>query len=139
MTYATLSDLQARAGAEEIRQVADRDRDGLPDTAVVEAALVHADNTIDGYIRARYALPLTTGHDLVRTWAVSIARHFLHRNGPPEHVIADYRDALAALKDVSAGRMALPGIDGDQPAATVGTVMDAHPPAVFTASKLRGW
>lgn len=139
MTYAALSDLQARAGAEEIRQVADRDRDNVPDPEVVTAALVHADSIIDGYIRARYVLPLASVPDLLRTWATSIARHFLHRNGPPEHVIADYKDAIAALKDVTAGRMELPLASGETPAASIGTIMAEHPPAVFTPRKLRGW
>lgn len=139
MPYATLADLQKRAGVEEIKQIADRDRDGVPDADVVDAALIHADNTIDGYLRTVYTLPLSAGHDLVRTWATSIARYMLHRNGPPEHVIADYKDAVAALKDIAAGRMALPDMGGEIPPASVGTIMADHPAQVFTASKLRGW
>ena len=67
MTYATLDDLIARAGLDEIRQVADRDRDGTPDPAVIEAALTHADNTVNGYVRARYPRPFVDVPDLVRT------------------------------------------------------------------------
>lgn len=142
MTYATLNDLIARAGQDEVRQVADRDRDGTPDPEVIEAALTHADNTVNGYVRARYALPFVDVPDLVRTWSVSIARHFLHRNGAPDHVVADYKDAVAALKDVSAGRIGLPvaTVEGAiEPSAATGTVMASHPPEVFSAAKLRGW
>lgn len=142
MTYASLNDLVARAGLDEIRQVADRDRDGIADPEVIEAALTHADNTVNGYVRARYALPFADVPDLVRTWAVSIARHFLHRNGAPDHVVADYKDAVAALKDVSAGRIGLPvasALGEAEPKAANGTVMSNHPPEVFSASKLRGW
>lgn len=141
MTYATLNDLITRAGAEEIRQVADRDRDGSADPVVIEGALIHADNTVNGYVRARYDLPFVDVPDLVRTWAVSIARHFLHRNGPPDHVVADYKDAIAALKDVSAGRIGLPatGVGNVQPQQAAGTVLSAHPDQVFSPAKLRGW
>lgn len=142
MTYATLDDLNARAGADEIRQVADRDRDGMPDAEVIAGALAHADNTINGYVRARYDLPFVDVPDLVRTWAISIARYFLHRSGPPEYVVADYKDAVAALKDVSAGRIALPvtgGTGAVQPQSATGTIMAAHPDEVFSAIKLRGW
>ena len=142
MTYATLNDLITRAGLDEIRQVADRDRDGTPDPAVIEGALTHADNTVNGYVRARYAFPFVDVPDLVRTWAVSIARHFLHRNGPPDHVVADYKDALAALKDVSAGRIGLPVATAEgavEPQAATGTVLASHPAEVFSATKLRGW
>lgn len=139
MPYATLSDLIARAGEAEVRQVADRDRNGLPDEDVVTAALTHADNVVNGYVRTRYDLPLATVPDLVRTWAVSIARHFLHRNGPPEHVVADYKDALAALKDLAAGRIALPDAGGGIPAQAGGIHMAEHPAQVFTPDRLRGW
>lgn len=140
MTYATLDDLIARAGIDEIRQVADRDRDGAPDPDVVSGALSHADNTINGYVRARYSLPFNDVPDLVRTWAVSIARHFLHRAGPPDYVVADYKDALGALKDVAAGRMGLPVPAGAaEPVSDTGTVQASHPAQVFTSDKLRGW
>lgn len=140
MTYATLTDLTARAGEVEILQIADRDRDLLPDPDVVAAALVHASNMIDGYAAAKYDVPLATVPDLVRTWAVSIARYFLHRNGAPDHVAQDYKDAIAALKDVSAGRIALPIPTGSTPLSTFGgQVLASHPDPVFTADKLRGW
>lgn len=139
MTYARLDDLVQRAGSDEIRQVADRNRDGVPDADVVDAALIHADNIVNGYVRARYALPLVAVPDLVRTWAVSIARHFLHRQGPPDYVVADYKDAITALKDVAGGKIVLPDAGGATPTEVSGTVMGSHPAEVFTSQKLRGW
>jgi len=140
MSYATLADLIARAGADEIRQVADRNRDGAPDTDVVAAALIDADNAIDGYVGAKYATPLTSVPALVRTWAVSIARYVLHRNGAPEHVEQDYKDAISALKDVSRGLIALPVASGATPPVSIdGKVMSSHPAEVFTSDRLRGW
>ena len=140
MTYATLADLTERAGDAEIRQVADRDRDGTPDPDVIAAALEDADNTVNGYVGAKYALPLQTVPPLVVTWAVSIARYVVHGNGPPAHVIRDYEEAIKALKDVARGLIALPVEAGETPPTTVnGTVMSAHPDPVFTPEKLRGW
>lgn len=140
MPYATLADLIERAGEAEIRQVADRDRDGAIDADVIEAALQDADNLVNGYVATKYAVPLASVPDLVRTWAVSIARYVLHRNGAPDHVEQDYKDALAALKDVAAGRLTLPVAPGEAALSPVsGTVMGSHPPPVFTPDKLRGW
>ena len=140
MTYATLSDLTSRAGEAELRQIADRDRDGVPDPAVVDAALADARDAIDGYIGARYALPLTEVPPLVRVWAVAIARHILHRNGAPEHVVQDYKDAIASLKDVARGLITLPVAEGAAaPAPVTGEVLAAHPSQVFTPGRLRGW
>lgn len=140
MTYATLGDLIDRGGAAEMRQIADRDRDGTPDPDVIEAALIDADNAIDGYVFARYARPLPSIPPVLKTWATSIARYILHRNGAPDHVAQDYKDAIAALKDVAAGRYALPVVvGGTDPTAQTGRVIGAAPAAVFTSQKLRGW
>ena len=140
MPYATLDDLIERASEAEIRQIADRDRDGTIDPDVIESALIAADNLVNGYVATKYAMPLPSVPDLVRTWATIIARYELHHNGAPDHVVRDYDRALAALKDVAAGRATLPVAPGeDAPAQVSGTVMAAHPPKVFTAARLRGW
>ena len=140
MAYATLTDLIERAGAKEIGQIADRDRDGVPDPDVIESALQDADNLINGYVSTKYALPLPFVPDLIRTWAISIARYFLHRNGAPDHVVRDFDWAEAKLKDVAGGKMSLAfPVDEEQPTAASGQVMATHPEKVFTPSKLKGW
>lgn len=140
MSYASITDIIARAGETEVWQIADRDRDGALDQPVIDAALTHADNMIDGYVGVRYAVPLASVPDLVRTWAVSIARYMLHRNGAPDHVGADYKEAVAALKDVARGQIALPVAVGADPLSTAsGTIMSDHPAEVFTADRLRGF
>ncbi|WP_241565249.1 gp436 family protein [Paenirhodobacter populi] len=138
--YASLEDLIERAGDKELRDIADRDRDGAPDAAVIEAALQDADNLVNTYVGAKYPVPLPSTPPIVRTWATSIARYVLHRNGAPEHVETDYKDAIAALKDVARGVATLPVEAGESAiAASSGTVMAAHPPQVFTPDRLRGW
>ena len=140
MPYATLDDLIERGSEDEIRQIADRDRDGIPDPEVIEAALQDADNQVNGYVGAKYALPLPSVPDLVRSWAISIARYTLHHNGAPKHVKDDRDDALSALKEVAGGLQVLPVAPGDpEPVSTGGTVMAEHPATVFTPEKLRGW
>jgi phage gp36-like protein len=140
MSYADLSGLAERAGEAELRQIADRDRDGTPDPDVIAAALDDADAVINGYVRTRYSLPLSPVPALVATWAVSIARYVLHRNGAPEHVEKDYKDAIAALKDVSRGQIVLTDVAGDAaPAVGGGQVLSDHPATVFTPERLRGW
>ena len=140
MPYATLDDLIEHASEAEIRQIADRDRDGVIDADVIDAALKDADNLINSYVGVKYALPLPSVPELVLGWAVSIARYVLHHNGAPKHVKDDREEALAALKDVARGLSVLPVAVGEvAPAVTSGTVMAAHPPQVFTDHKLQGW
>jgi len=140
MPYALLADLTERAGEAEIRQIADHDRNGTADPLVIAAALADTDNKIDGYVSTRNVLPLASVPELVRTWAVSIARYILHRNGAPEHVAQDCKDAIQALKDLAAGRINLPAAAGlTAPAAQSGQVLASHPPRVFTPGRLQGW
>ncbi|CAN7258212.1 gp436 family protein [Brucella pseudogrignonensis] len=141
MSYASLEDLIERAGEDEILQIADRDLDGIADPDVIDAALVHADNIVNGYVSVQYELPFKAVPDLLRTWAVSIARYFLHRNGQDEHIVRDYKEALSSLKEIAAGRLKLPvGPDDPAPQPSSGSdVSIVGPEPVFTADKLKGW
>lgn len=140
MPYATLDDLIERAGSAEILDVADRDGDGIADPAVIAAAIETAGQTVDAYLGVRFQLPLVTPPPMVAKWAVSIARYHLHRDGPPDHVVRDYKDALAELKDAGAGRLALPGLDGAAPASgNNDRVLSAGDCRVFTDRSFEGF
>ncbi len=141
MAYATLQDLIERAGEAEILQVADRDDDGIADAAVVAAAIDAAGVEIDAWLASRYALPLQPVPAIVKKWAVSLARYTLHRDGAPDYVVRDQRDAIDGLKAAAAGRLALPavgtGIAPAQP-STGGISVSSDEP-VFTCDRLKGF
>lgn len=123
MSYATLDDIVARAGEEEILQVADRDDDGVADADVVASAIATAESEINGYISARYRLPLVQVPDLIKSWTVSIARYHLHRDGAPDHVVRDWKSAMDGLRDVARSLVSLPIVDGGEaPADDAGRV-----------------
>lgn len=140
MAWPTLADLVARAGEEEILQVADRDGDGIADPDVIAAALHDADVIIGGFLAGRYRMPLNPVPDLVSAWAVSIARYYLHRDGAPEHVVRDWKEAMNGLRDVLAGKIVLVGALGEEPAGDAGgRVISSGPEPVFSKDKLGGW
>lgn len=140
MAYSTLTDLIERAGEEEILQIADRDNDGTADPAVIAAAIALADQTIDAFLSARYVLPLAPAPVIVAKWSIAIARYNLHRDGAPDYVVRDYKDAMAELRDAGAGRLMIPDASGIQPAPTaVGGVTAGASPSVFTDESLEGF
>lgn len=106
-TYCTQADLVARFGESELIANSDRADAGTVDAAVVAGAIGKASDLIDGYIGARYALPLASVPSLLKGFCEDLARHFLYTVERPKNV-DDARDAaIAYLKDVAAGRASL--------------------------------
>ena len=140
MTYATLADLIARAGEDEILQVADRDGDGVADATVIAKALSDAGDIINARLAARYQVPLTSTPAIVNGWAVSIARYFLHRDGAPDHVVRDYTNAVNDLKDAAAGKFPVPDAAGIAPAeSSSGSVTAYGSVPAFSKDHLEGF
>lgn len=141
MAYCTLVDLVDRAGTDELLQVADRDHDGIVDASVVDAAIDAAGVQIDAWLGTRYALPLQPVPAIVKSWAVALARYTLHRDGAPDHVVRDQKDALTGLQAAASGRMALPSaLTGGQPATPAGGGIGVSSEVpVFRPGSLDGW
>ncbi|MDR2092280.1 MAG: DUF1320 domain-containing protein [Azoarcus sp.] len=85
--YASLGDLIARYGAEEINLLASTDQTGTPDPVLVDRVLADATAEIDAALTGRYRLPL----DPVPTLIVRIACELAHE--------ALFREPLGAVKD----------------------------------------
>lgn len=137
MAYITLDDLVARYGEQEMLDVADRDRDGVADQSVLDAAIGDAGRDVDGQIGGRYAVPLVDPPELIRRLACQLARYYLHFQ-PPEHVRAGYKDALAQLADIRDGVVTI-----DAPPASGGGVVSKRTqgramPPVFSAGRIGG-
>lgn len=141
MPYAVKQDLIDRAGDLEITQISDRDGIPATATAAINAALAQADERINAVLALRFSLPLSETPPVVKSWAVSIARYFLHRDGPPEHVRNDYKEALADLDRVASGKMAVPGAAGLEPLAggESGSISFSGDEPSFTRDKLEGF
>lgn len=128
--YAKASDLIARFGEDELIQLTDRDGSGGYDPATVGRALSDASAIIDGYVAVRYTLPIGNVPALLAGLCCDLARYALYADAAPE-IVKDRRDqALAQLRDISAGRLRL---DVPVPAATPsGTVLATSCERVFS-------
>ena len=139
MPYATLDDLVARFGAEEIEQLTDREGRREIEGVPVDAALADADALIESYLASRYAVPVSPVPVLVRRLACDVARFFLHGNAATEAVRTAYADAVKMLEGLAAGSPVLPGATpaptGANPAADTGRVVYSAPDRVFAHGK----
>ncbi|HNH50746.1 MAG TPA: DUF1320 domain-containing protein, partial [Myxococcota bacterium] len=83
------------------------------DTDVLNEVILEAEAEVDGYLGARYSLPLATVPSLVKSLAGRICRFKLYdrRGRAGEEQQKDYDRALKLLKDLSSGTVTL----GKQP------------------------
>ncbi len=141
MSYATQADLETRFGAEELVALTDRAGGGAIDGSVVERALADAVALADSYLARRHTLPLASTPPALRPVVCDVARYKLHEDAPTEEVRRRYEDALAWLRDVAVGRVALeaaaPG-SSTTPGLTPAPVAAAQQ-ANFTGEDTRGF
>jgi len=92
---------------------------------------------VNGYLSARYTLPLTSVPKMVQGWVADITRYRLWDDHAPEEVRRRYEDALAQLKLLAQGTIALPpGSDGT-PSAPGVAFGGYSATRVFTSDTLR--
>lgn len=108
MAYCTLADIQSKRLSEEtLIQLTDDTDSGLVDQVKVDEAIADATELIDGYLRKRYTLPLTTVQGLVVKLALDVSVYNLYGLRPeldtPDRVAADYKAALRLLEQIQRG------------------------------------
>ena len=138
MSYATQQNLVDRFGEQELIELTDRADPpaGAIDATVVAKALEDADGEINGYLAAKYTLPLDPVPLVLQRLASDIARYFLYQDRVTDIVEKRYQDAIRFLKGVAAGSVSL-GVDAsnEQPAAGGGPAYSA-PDRAFTGDTL---
>ncbi len=80
--------------------------------AVIAKACEYATETVDGYLRARYLLPLNQVPTLVRNICLQLARYWLYSrrpdgNGFPHNVKDAHAQALKDLERIADGKLHL--------------------------------
>jgi phage gp36-like protein len=142
--YATIADMTGRFGeAEMIRLTAAPTADPyVIDEAKAQRALSDASATMDGYLRPRYALPLTSVPTLLIGMCCDLARfELMHGEDrvPTEQAKDARASAIAFLRDVGKGVVDL-GLDAaGQPAPETPQVLlaDSNQPRTFSADLIK--
>lgn len=117
--YVTEADFERRFGENELSDLL---RPGHSFGQVENEAA----SIVDGYLAARYTLPLVNVPDLVRGLTADIARYRLWDEKAPEEVFKRYEAALRQLRDLSKGDMMLPPDAAGVPAASGGLAFDGY-------------
>lgn len=141
MAYCTVDQLIKRYGAAVLVQLSDRAEvaTGTVDADLFARVIADAEAVIDGYLKVRYALPLADLPRLVTDLAQRIAIYFAHGQVAPEKITADYKEAIATLRDISKGLVQLE-LDGTEPAASgSGDVLTNNPERPLTAATMKGY
>jgi phage gp36-like protein len=125
-TYATRADLEKRYGVDEIAQ-----REAALDVGGLDMILADTDALVNGYLAGRYIVPLSAVPANLPQVAGSIARYNLLGEAATERARNDYKDAIAWLKDVQAGRVLLQSAATEPDAAPAAVVMVSSSDAVF--------
>lgn len=105
--YLDIAEFVQAYGLPEVVAMTDGVGDGRIDRDMLIKALIAAQSVVDGFIGGRYALPLTTVPQLVKTWVGDIARARLYPNGAPDGVAQAAKDATSMLGKVASGAMPL--------------------------------
>jgi phage gp36-like protein len=128
MSYTTLQELVDRYGEERLVQLTDRSMAEVIDQAVLLRAIADADAEIDGYLAARYRLPLASVPPVLTRIAPDIVFYRLHSDEAPEEVRTRYEDARRLLEGISRGSVGL-GVPEteDQPRPSLASASSGNP------------
>lgn len=106
------------------------------DMAKVQEAVRAAEELADGYLRGRYALPLSTVPTLLRDVVRTIARFKLYERRPeskmPDTVLETYKAAVKTLEQIRSGRITLGVAATAEPVPECGEHRMSAPAAYFS-------
>lgn len=111
--YCTRDDIAELIPERTLTQLSNDDpKATLPNWEIVDRSIRFATNSINGFLRGRYTLPLVGVDELVKEWTTFIARWWLYNRRPdgkelPHAVVVSYDNAIANLKLVQSGKLNL--------------------------------
>jgi len=123
--YCVLSDILSAVPDSEIARLTDDVQGKTINEDIVNDSITKADELINGYLRSRYDVPLTTPPALVKDLSVDLAIYFLYqrrfRTKMPEGMDNQYKAAIKTLEQTQKGFINL-GVEANaQEGGQVGT------------------
>lgn len=149
MSYALPEDFIEAYGLQEAIELSNLENPiaDSPDLRQIANAIAHANSEINSYLGVRYLVPIAPPFPLILvSHTLSLARYRLDRFRRREDVTKDYELAIASLKDMAIGRMALSRPDSSLVAIkssnqdnAFGDVSFTAPEPIWTREKLQNY
>jgi len=142
--YLTLADVERALSLRKLTQLSnDAPNATAPDAAVVEVVLDAASEVVDGYLRARYLLPLDPVPTIIRTLTLQMACYGLYarrmESAVPE-TVKDQRDhAIKVLEHIQSGKVTLGNAKTHAAVPEAGAIRIKVPPRQFAEATLEKW
>jgi len=137
MSYLTNEDIEKRLGSAAYVQLTDDDGNNQPGVVVVDEARLGAEGEVDSYLARRFAVPIDLARhpelgNLLKSITLDLAETRLRARRPPvpDETLRRHGDALAWLRGVADGTIALPSVAPISPSGLQG-------PAVLTSGEER--
>lgn len=115
MTYCSTSDIQAVIPNDDLIQLTNDSGGETVDITQITSAISYVDNIIDGYLRGRYSLPLTTVPDELKYLAIDFVVYRLYsrrmQTDVPESIFKKYTEVVKTLQNIQKGTFNL-GVEG---------------------------
>jgi phage gp36-like protein len=119
MSYCTLEDIKKAIPEENLIQLTDDDNLGVVNEDTVDDAVDYADQLIDGYLRGRYTLPLTSVPKLVTKLSLDLAVFYLYSRRleleMPKGMESRYKNAVRILGEIQKGNLSLSADEATEP------------------------
>lgn len=142
MPYATVADMIAAFSEEEILQLSNID---YPEATtinedVVNRAIADAAAQLDSYLATRYQVPLSDPVPaIIRNYTCDVARYLLDKDRPRDEVTRRRDLVFYYLKDLSAGKANLPGLDTNNSTNASDLVVYSSPGRTWTRETLKDY
>lgn len=139
--YATIEELIARYGQNEILQLAcQSDDESQIDAKAVEIALLDGAELINSYVAVKHALPLSVVPEVLKRINCELARYFLYKIGRTEELEKSYEKNIRYLRDVAQGGVILEhSASGQAPTQADEVIFTGSSARLFSHLQMKGF
>jgi len=142
--YITVADVERAISLRKLTQLSnDAPNAAAPDAAVIDDAIVAAQQMVDGYLRARYLLPLDPVPTIIRSLTLNLVCYRLYarrmESAVPETVKDQHLHTLKVLDQIQAGKVTLGNAATHKALPEAGAIRIKVPPRQFGEATLAQW